>query len=274
VGGFLLPQRRVIAQTVGHAGALKGDLDRRNPALVLELEQARHYPVAQGFRVNGVDVDFGAALKSGRGGDAPFDQHPPRHRHVGIRRLIRPFLIAGNVRAGSGVAGVNQIGHAAQFVRRVIPRLAAFALGENLQSGVAMAEAGKGNGVIIFGDDQVAVGGEIDRRFVIKVGVEPHPLQFHLVQDAAFVNRNQLFMQMIEGSAGRFQPVLKHGHIADIAVIQINVAGGVNGEAQILVVLFRAKGSRRGQLTIVDGAIDEMTPGDDDFMTAAEKGVG
>ena len=56
MGELLATHGGVVAQTVGHAIALEGDLHRRDPALVLELEQPRHHPIAQGFRVDGVDV--------------------------------------------------------------------------------------------------------------------------------------------------------------------------------------------------------------------------
>jgi hypothetical protein len=175
----------------------------------LSWNKSRHHPVAQGLRVEGVDIDLGAALESGRGRDPPLDQHPPRHGHIHIGRLVIPFLIAGNVGTGGGVAGVNQIGHAAQFLRRVVPGLAAFALGEDLQRRIAMAKAGIGDGVIIFGHHQVAVGGEVDGGLVVKVGVGPNPLQFHLVLDPALVNRHQLLVQVVEGRAVRFSQFWK-----------------------------------------------------------------
>lgn len=62
---LLLAHGRVVAEAVGDAGAFKSNLHWRDPPLVLELEQSWHYPVAQGLRVNGVDVNFGATLEAG-----------------------------------------------------------------------------------------------------------------------------------------------------------------------------------------------------------------
>ena len=75
---------------------------------------------------------------------------------------------------------------------------------EDLQGRVAMAETGVGDGVIVLGHHQVAISGEVDGGFVVEVGVGPHPLQFDVVLDPAFVDGHQLLVQVVEDAASVF----------------------------------------------------------------------
>lgn len=75
---MLAPHCGIVAQTIGDAGAFKSDFHWRDPALALELKQPWHYPVAQGFRIDGVDINLGATLDNPAGVDT---RHLIRMRH-------------------------------------------------------------------------------------------------------------------------------------------------------------------------------------------------
>ena len=114
-----------------------------------------------------------------------------------------------------------------------------------------MAEAGEGDGAVVLGEHQVVVRGEVHRRLVVDVGVRPRETDFHLVVDAAVVDGDELLVQVVERGAGRLQPVLEDGDVADVAVGEIDVAHRVDGEAEVLVVLVGGERAGRAELAVV-----------------------
>ena len=82
-----------------------------------------------------------------------------------------PLLVAGNIRAGCGVDCVEKIREAAHFLLALQPRLARCGLGVHAGGGVAVANTGDNNGVIIFRNHQVVLLGEVHANLVVQVQV-------------------------------------------------------------------------------------------------------
>ncbi len=93
---------------------------------------------------------------------------------------------------------MDQIGDAAQLVLGVVPGLAALRLRVDFEGGEAVAEAGEGDGVIVLGEDEIAIAGIVDRRFVVDVGIGAGEPDLRLVRGAAGIDGDELLVQMIE----------------------------------------------------------------------------
>ena len=103
-----------------------------------------------------------------------------------------------------------------------------------------MPEACEADGVIVFCDDEVVVAGVVDCPFVVHVGVVPQLCDFLRLLDAAFVDGHELFVQVIEGCAGGFQPVLEGCDIGHVAVGSVEVGDCFGGEADECAVFVDA----------------------------------
>ena len=78
------------------------------PGLAQGIKLA-YYPIAQIPGRDGVEVNFGAAFESGKGGNAELDEDAPWLSDVDIGRLVVPLLIAGNLAADSSVGSMDEV---------------------------------------------------------------------------------------------------------------------------------------------------------------------
>ena len=85
------------------------------PGLAQGIKLA-YYPIAQIPGRDGVEVNFGAAFESGKGGNAELDEDASWLSNVDVGRLVVPLLIAGHLAAYCGVGSVNKVAHGADFL--------------------------------------------------------------------------------------------------------------------------------------------------------------
>ena len=89
--------------------------------------------------------------------------------------------------------------------------------------------------------------------------------------NSSFVNGYELFVQVVEGSTRRFQPVLENSHIAGIAIVLIATTQRIDRESDKFFVLLRGQSTGAGELCVVNRCIDEVSSGDDHVVAAAEE---
>ncbi len=73
--------------------------------------------------------------------------------------------------AHGGVAGVDEVAHAADFLVGVLVRPPGVRAGVDLDGGIAVTDAGEGDGVIVLGENQVVVRGEVRSELVEDIRV-------------------------------------------------------------------------------------------------------
>ena len=101
-----------------------------------------------------------------------------------------------------------------------------------------MSEIGKRDRIFVFREHKILITRKVDGVIVVHIGVLARHFKFGGVGRADAVNRDQLFVQVVERSPRLVQPVLEHGHIAHIAVGQIDVFQRGNRKVDVLIVHF------------------------------------
>lgn len=138
---------------------------------------------------------------------APLDQHVERNAIKAIAGLVIPLLVAAHLGSLSNIARVDQVANPSEFFRVVFigPQVARF--GIDCQRRVAVPDISKHDRVVILGNHQVIVTGEIHHIRIVKIWIGAR--SFHLACDkgAPIVKANELLMHMIKGSPRGSQPI-------------------------------------------------------------------
>ena len=114
-------RRSLVAQHGGADAALVTDAHGGDEALVAQLAQAWHGSFNDLPGIDRVEVDAGAALESGQGGDAPLEQDPPAHGGRDGGRAVVPLFVGGHVCAGRRVRGGGGFGQPPPRPRAATP---------------------------------------------------------------------------------------------------------------------------------------------------------
>ncbi len=135
-----------------------------------------------------------------------------------------------------------------------------------------MPDPGERDGVVVLGDDQVVLGDEVEHGVLEHVRVDGSPGDLLLSTPAEGVDGDELFVEVVEGRPGRSEPVLEDRDVGHEGVQSEHPVGGVDGEGDVVAMFLGCEGARRGELVLAAGAIDEVTPGEDEVVEAAEEG--
>src|SRR5665648_569019 len=161
-----------------------------------EPVQLGDHPLTQRRGVEGVHIDLRPALEAGQGGHPPLEHDLPRHGFGDTRWAVVPLLVGRHCRAGRGVQRVQQVRDTADLVVVVLPGQAARAGRPDLQRGVAVADAGHRDRVLVLGDDQVVREGVLedpgeDLRVLVQAG------QHAVGAGTVLVDRDHLHKQLV-----------------------------------------------------------------------------
>ena len=171
------------------------------------------------------------------------------------------------------MGGVEEVGDGAHLLLPDLPGVAGGVQGPHGDPREAVPEPGEGDGVLVLGDHEFAGGADLEDD-VVDVGLGAQAVQLRLGLDGQVVDGDQLLVEVVEGRAGRFEPVLERGDVAHRRVQVVQVLHGAGCVRGVLVVLLGGEGARSGDLGGVGRAVDEVAPADDQVVPAGEKAVG
>jgi len=178
------------------------------------------------------------------------------------------------VRPDHHVHGVHEVSHRVNLLGLHAPGLVEGAGRPDLHRRVAVPEPDCGQGVLVAGQDESVVDGEVRTEAVVDVRVDHGLGQHRLVPGTQFVDGHQLLVQVVEGRPGRLEPVLEGHDEPHPRVLCVEVAHRGDRQGDECTVLGDAEGSRTGQIGGRRGVVGVMTPADDDVVSPGEESGG
>ena len=90
-----------------------------------------------------------------------------------------------------------------------------------------MTHPSQGHGAVVSGHNQTRPVSPI-HKIAVNISVSVHAGNLSLQASPQRIHAHHLFVQVIEASPGRAQPVLEYGHILNMLVLQVLRVHGVN----------------------------------------------
>ena len=134
-----------------------------------------------------------------------------------------------------------------------------------------MPEAGEGDGVLVFGEDEVMAGGVVHGPLVVHIRVVADEGDLPVVLKPVFVNGHELLVQVLHRGTRGFQPVLEGRDVADVAVRTVELVHPVDGELDEQAVVLPAHLAGGRQLVRCFRPGDVVVACDDDVVATSEK---